>query len=85
MKLSLNTEILDKSLSLVDILLSVTLDRMFMMVSLPLSQKRRNFMLHIIASFVIGIGLSVPQFFAFTTGEVNSSLPHSYNLILSSG
>ena len=48
-----------------------------MMVSLPLSQKRRNFMLHIIASFVIGIGLNVPQFLAFITAEVDfsSSLP----------
>ena len=42
------------------------------MVSLPLSQRRRNFLLHIIVSFTIGIGLMIPQFFAFKTEEVDS-------------
>ena len=46
--------------------------RMFMMVSLPLSQRRRNFLLHILASFTIPIGLNIPQFFAFKTEEVDS-------------
>ena len=46
--------------------------RMFMMVSLPLSQRRRNFLLHILASVTIPIGLNIPQFFAFKTEEVDS-------------
>jgi len=57
------------------IALFMTFDRMFMMVSLPLSQRRRNFLLHIIVSFTIGIGLMIPQFFAFKTEEVECYHP----------